>query len=50
MPVTAQDIRVIPGTLSFAGNQGTFTSSISAHGWYFNAISACGPDDFEFKN
>lgn len=49
VPVTSRDIDVIQGNPAFAGNQGTFTSSIDAHGWYFNAIGDCAPDGFEFK-
>lgn len=50
VPVTTRDITVIPGQPLIAGNQATLTSSIDAHGWYFNAIAACSPEGFEFKN
>ncbi|KAF7508723.1 hypothetical protein GJ744_008970 [Endocarpon pusillum] len=49
VPVTSTDIDVIQGISLTAGNQGTFPPSIDAHLWYFNAISACSPGGFEFK-
>jgi hypothetical protein len=49
-PVTSRDITVISGNPLFSGNQGTTGASIDAHGWYFNAIGACAPGGFEFKN
>ncbi len=50
IPVTSTDIQVIPGNPLIAGNQATSSSSINAHGWYFNAIAACAPAGFELKN
>jgi Lipase (class 3) len=50
VPVTTRDITVIPGRPLIAGNQATFTSSIEAHSWYFNAVGACAPGGFEFKS
>jgi Lipase (class 3) len=49
VPVTSRDITVIQNSL-FAGNQATWTSSVDAHGWYFNPIGACAPPGYEFRN
>jgi len=39
--VTTQDITVVQGVDSTAGNAGTSGLDVSAHEWYFGPISAC---------
>ncbi|KAL9022101.1 MAG: hypothetical protein Q9185_000719 [Variospora sp. 1 TL-2023] len=48
---TANDITKYTGAVNLLGNSGNnpLNIDLSAHGWYFNAISACGGSDFEFK-
>ncbi|KAI4290696.1 MAG: hypothetical protein L6R35_000003 [Caloplaca aegaea] len=48
---TANDITKYTGAVNLLGNSGNnpLNTDLSAHGWYFNAISACGGSDFEFK-
>lgn len=43
VPVTPNDVQVSTGTFNLRGNQGTLLSTISAHRWYFNAITTCAP-------
>ena len=48
---TAADITRYSGSINLLGNTGSnpLQLDISAHGWYFNAIGACGGSDFEFR-
>ncbi|KKK19637.1 hypothetical protein P175DRAFT_0434816 [Aspergillus ochraceoroseus IBT 24754] len=39
--VTASDIREVTGVDSTAGNDGTLLDSVTAHRWYFEAITEC---------
>ena len=39
--VTTQDITVVQGVDSTAGNAGTSDPSVSPHLWYFGPITAC---------
>jgi len=43
VPVTASDITKLTGSINLFGNTGNIGSAtdITAHGWYFNNISAC---------
>ena len=43
IPVTANDITELTGSVNFLGNTGNLGSvtDLTAHGWYFNNISAC---------
>ena len=43
VPVTANDITELTGSINLAGNTGNIGSGtdLTAHGWYFNNISAC---------
>lgn len=45
--VTADDIQVSSGVVNLQGNQGQLGGSVDDHLFYFNAISACGPDGLE---
>ncbi|KIW99879.1 uncharacterized protein Z518_10807 [Rhinocladiella mackenziei CBS 650.93] len=47
--VTANDVQVSSGVINLQGNQGQLESSVEDHLWYFNSISACGPDGIEVK-
>lgn len=49
---TPNDITKYSGSINLLGNSGNnpLNTDLSAHGWYFNSISACGGGDFEFKN
>ncbi|KAL9060815.1 MAG: hypothetical protein Q9206_000861 [Seirophora lacunosa] len=48
---TANDITKYTGAINLLGNSGNnpLSTDVDAHGWYFNAISACGDGDFELK-
>lgn len=48
---TANDITEYSGSINLQGNSGNnpFDTDLSAHGWYFNQVGACGGSDFEFK-
>lgn len=47
-PVTSANVKYSSGSLDLTGNGGTFTSTISDHLWYFNAITGCD-SGFELK-
>ncbi|KAI4183409.1 MAG: hypothetical protein L6R41_005414 [Letrouitia leprolyta] len=49
---TANDITKYTGSVNLQGNTGNnpLNTDLSAHGWYFNAVGACGGSDFEFKH
>ncbi|KAL9047412.1 MAG: hypothetical protein Q9214_000003 [Letrouitia sp. 1 TL-2023] len=48
---TANDITKYTGSINLSGNTGNKPGlDLSAHGWYFSQVGACGGDDFEFKN
>ncbi|KAL8762336.1 MAG: hypothetical protein Q9184_001643 [Pyrenodesmia sp. 2 TL-2023] len=49
---TPNDITKYTGSINLLGNSGNnpLTTDLSAHGWYFNDIGACGGGEFEFKN
>lgn len=44
VPVTTADITVFTGFSDLEGNGGTLTDDVSAHTWYFNAVSSCYTD------
>ena len=48
---TANDITKYNGAINLFGNTGNnpLKTDLSAHGWYFNEVGACGDGDFEFK-
>ncbi|KAL8718477.1 MAG: hypothetical protein Q9225_004391 [Loekoesia sp. 1 TL-2023] len=48
---TANDITKYDGSINLQGNSGNnpLNTDLSAHGWYFNSVGACGGSDFEFK-
>ena len=52
VPPTPADITKYEGSFNLMGNTGSnpLQLDISAHGWYFNQIGACGGSDFEFKH
>ena len=47
VPVTANDITELTGSINLAGNTGNLGDGvdIAAHGWYFNKIGACDTSD-----
>jgi hypothetical protein len=46
--VGTSDIQVSSGPYNLRGNKGQIESSIDDHLFYFNSISACGPQNLEF--
>ncbi|KAL8867580.1 MAG: hypothetical protein Q9174_005575, partial [Haloplaca sp. 1 TL-2023] len=48
---TANDITRYDGAINLFGNSGNnpLKTDLSAHGWYFNEVGACGGGGFEFK-
>ncbi|KAL8833044.1 MAG: hypothetical protein Q9170_004549 [Blastenia crenularia] len=48
---TANDITKYTGSINLLGNSGNnpLNTDLSAHGFYFNAVGACGGSDFEFR-
>ena len=39
--MTAGDITELTGSINLAGNTENTNEDLSAHGWYFNNITAC---------
>lgn len=46
--VTAEDVQTSSGVVDLAGNEGQLGGSVDDHLFYFNEVSACGPDGLEF--
>lgn len=51
VPPTPADITQYTGSINLQGNTGNnaLKLTLTAHGFYFNEIGACGGSDFEFK-
>lgn len=48
--VTTDDISgPLEGSVNWKGNTGNLLVDFDAHGWYFNNVSSCRPDVFEFR-